>query len=93
MINVNVAYENGYADGYNELLRTIKEERRRKLYFLKQKLIGVAIILFSICTVPILDGDGTMCLITIPLGILLIFTKRMAWMDKYYQEMGGKDEF
>ena len=55
-----------------------KRETKRKakiMYYLKQKLIGIALIILSILIPIINDGDVTVSLITLPLGLLLLFTK------------------
>ena len=44
-------------------------------YFIEQKLIGLAMILISILT-AIVSGEGTVGLIFIPFGILLMITKK-----------------
>lgn len=50
-----------------------------KLYFLIQKLIGVFAVLFSILAM-VLVKDGTVALLFIPLGLYLIFTRRL-WIS------------
>lgn len=57
---------------------------RRQNYFVKQKLNGVAMILLAIFSTIVLDGDATACLLFVPLGGFLIFTKKMVIMDDYY---------
>ena len=58
-----------------------KREAKRKaktMYFLKQKMMGVAMIIISILIPIINDGDATASLITLPLGLFLLFTKEEA---------------
>lgn len=59
---------------------------RKQRYFVKQKLIGLGIIIGSI-VVGVLINDMTICALEIPIGLGLIFTKDMVWMDDYYYEM------
>lgn len=61
-------------------------ERRRRLYFLKQKVIGVFMLILTIFAVKLLDGDATIALLTVPLSLALIFSKEKLWMDNYYFE-------
>ena len=48
---------------------------RDKIYYLKQKLCGVALVSIGVIIPFILDGDATVSLLFIPLGLYLIFTK------------------
>lgn len=61
-----------------------------KSYFIKQKLIGVLTIIVTILLM-IFAEDDTFALITIPIGVMLIFSKEMIWMDSYYCQV-KKDE-
>ncbi len=87
----------GYNEGYRacqlDYRRKVKErkqsmiqEKRRRLYFLKQKVIGVFFLIFTIFAIKLLDGDATIALLTVPLGLTLIFSKEKWWMDNYYFE-------
>lgn len=58
-------------------------EKRRRLYFLKQKVIGIFILVLTILAVKLLDGDATFALLTVPLVLVLIFSKEKLWMDDY----------
>ena len=53
-----------------------KEKRELLLYKAKQKLIGLLAIGISIVTPLLLDGDATISVITLPLGLYLLFTKK-----------------
>ena len=63
-----------------EAKRIINTERKAKmgslLYKAKQKLIGLLAIGVSIATPILLDGDATISVITLPLGLYLLFTKK-----------------
>ena len=48
---------------------------RDKIYYLKQKLYGLIFVIIGVITPIILDGDATVSLLFIPLGLYLIFTK------------------
>ena len=64
----------------SEAKRIINAERKAKrellLYKAKQKLIGLLAIGISIVTPLLLDGDATISVITLPLGLYLLFTKK-----------------
>ena len=62
-----------------EAKRIINAERQAKrealLYYAKQKLLGVVAIGVSIASPLLLDGDATISLIMLPIGLYLLFTK------------------
>ena len=60
---------------------------RRQKYFLKQKAIGLVLIVGTVIVALLVGGDITGALITIPVGLCLCFTKKMIWMDDYYWEV------
>lgn len=55
---------------------------RDRMYYLKQKLCGLVLVIFGIITPVVCDGDATISLLLIPLGIYLIFTKEKVMMIK-----------
>ena len=57
-----------------------KEKRELLLYKTKQKLLGLLAIGISIVTPLLLDGDATISVITLPLGLYLLFTKKKVIM-------------
>lgn len=62
-----------------EARRIIEAERHEKreslLYKAKQKLLGLLAIGVSIASPILLDGDATISLIMLPLGVYILFTK------------------
>ena len=67
-----------------EAKRIINAERKAKreniLYYAKQKLIGLLAIGVSIASPLLLDGDATVSVIMLPLGLYLLFTKKKVIM-------------
>ena len=59
-----------------ETERQVKKEEL--LYKAKQKLLGVLAITASIASPLLLDGDATISLIMLPLGVYMLFTKERA---------------
>ena len=53
----------------------MKMNRRKIMYFLKQKLVGLVLVGFGILIPFVLDGDATVSVIIIPMGLFLIFTR------------------
>lgn len=56
---------------------------KRKRYFIKQKFIGIMIIILSVISVK-LTGDGTASLFLLPIGIFTTLTKEMVITDTYF---------
>lgn len=77
---VEDAYQRGYADAIADM-RKKKEQRRqreqakkaRRWYFIKQKAYGLA-MLAAWAT----EGDITIAVITVPLGLMCLFSKKNA---------------
>ena len=67
-----------------EARRIINAERQAKrkslLYYAKQKFIGLLAIGISIASPILLDGDATISIIMLPLGIYMLFTKEKVIM-------------
>ena len=68
----------------SEAKRIINAERQEKreslLYNVKQKLVGILAICVSIASPILLDGDATISVIMLPLGIYVLFTKEKVIM-------------
>lgn len=79
---------------YEESERERERELKEKFYFLKQKFIGVLTIVGTIVVCnsgwlyneEIQGNDWTIALLSIPFGLILIFTKEKYWMDDYFFE-------
>lgn len=82
-----VQYNNGfeaietvytYEEWFKEYNRLESQRRRRqrteRLYYIKQRLSGLAMVIIGLI-VPLLDGDTTVSLFALPLGIFLMMTK------------------
>lgn len=85
------AYEDGYYDGRRSHRNQMNARRQKKrlrnkrfLYFTRQKIVGILMLLFTILSVKILDGDISIGLITIPVGLMLIFSKEPILTCRYY---------
>lgn len=66
------------------------KDNRRKKYFVKQKLLGLSLIILAIITAILTEGDITLAFILVPIGLGIIFTKEMVLMNDYYYEMKRK---
>lgn len=64
----------------------------RQKYFVKQKLIGIAMLLLTAVSWIVLDGDVTIGILYVPIGIYLIFTKKMWVMDDYFLQIEERKE-
>lgn len=63
-----------------------RERQRRRNYFIQQKLYGIALLLLTIA-VCAFTGDATIAVITVPLGLTLVASKKMWTINDYYREM------
>lgn len=83
------SYINDYADTLEDMRRWQQQERERQArrwYFFKQKALGAVLLVFTVLAVWILEGDATIALITIPLGLALIFSRKKLVVNDYYFE-------
>lgn len=79
---VEDAYQRGYADAIADM-RKKKEQRRqreqakkaRRRYFIKQKAYGLAMLAVTVLAVWATEGDITIAVITVPLGLMCLFSK------------------
>lgn len=71
---------NGYEIGYNLCMRQSRKEKerekQRQLYFLKQKLVGVFLLLLSLVVILLPGTDIGIVFLTVPVGIGLIVSRR-----------------
>lgn len=103
MIAVYKGYEDEYSRGYLDALEDMRrrqqarkqrerERQARRWYFLKQRAAGAALVAVTAWAVWALEGDATIALITIPLALALLFSKKMLVMNDYYFETKEKRE-
>lgn len=64
----------------------MKYVNRKRHYFRKQRLMGLLLALLGVLSAFVLEGDITVALLIVPMGLYLVFTKEMFWMDNYYYE-------
>lgn len=86
MENIAITYDYYTLDQAREIIRKenrIKRDRARRKkkkifkYYLKQKTIGLAVIILSILTATIIK-DATLSVLAMPFGLYLVFTKKRA---------------
>lgn len=68
-----------------------RRRRQRRQYFLKQRLTGVFLLVFTALAVMATGGDATIAIITVPLGLYLVFTKEMLLANDFYRETKERD--
>ena len=61
-----------------------RRRQQRRWYFIKQRLSGIFLIVLTMILIKLLDGDATIALITVPLGLYLAFTKEMCIVNEFY---------
>ena len=52
-----------------------RKVNKDKLYYIKQKLVGVVLIALGAVSVPVSEGDGTAFVMMLFIGLVLIITK------------------
>ena len=88
-------YDLGFLEGYMsckkgyhkraiECRKRQIETREKFLYFLKQKLLGIATLILTVLSIWLLDGDVTIGVIMLPLGLVLIFSNKPLIYGEYY---------
>lgn len=82
-----VAYERGYREGARNQRRKYEERRKRSIYFAKQKALGALMLALSIIIPAAVDGDATVCILTIPIGLALLLSKEMMIYNSYFIEV------
>ena len=58
------------------------KRHKKKIYYIKQKLLGVMLIVLGAASIPISDGDGTAFVMMLFIGLALIGTKDKVLMEK-----------
>lgn len=61
-----------------------------EMYLIKQRIMGVIMIVLGIISAVVLDGDVTACMIVVPLGIWLMVTKK--YVGDYQYEINEDEE-
>lgn len=92
--DLEAAYIKGYMTAElreRERRKKARERKKRKRYFLTQKLYGVAMLILTAVSVKLLEGDITVAFILVPMGIVLITSKEMVIVNKYFWECEGKE--
>lgn len=65
---------------------------RRQSYFAKQKVIGFGMIIASIVLGLIFEDLLIIGVMTLPMGLILIFTKHLILVDSYFLDMQEEEE-
>ena len=74
----------------------LKKERKKmnghNSGLIKQKLLGVFILIVTFIAIPIMDGDATFALFTIPLALFVIFSKTPLLDESSYEDKETEEE-
>lgn len=87
VIHTDTTSKEAVAEFMERYHRREQRERRKqqpRWYFIKQRLYGIALLIFTVLAVKALDGDATIALITVPLGLCMIFGKDMLITNEFY---------
>ena len=75
MITQTLGYINATTESEQTAHTAEDNKHKDKLYYIKQKLIGVILIALGAVSVPVSEGDGTAFLMMLFIGLALIATK------------------
>lgn len=59
-------------------------KKARRWYFIKQKAYGLSMLAVTVLAAWATEGDITIAVITVPLGLMCLFSKKMLIVDNYY---------
>lgn len=59
-------------------------KKARRWYFIKQKAYGLVTLAVTVLAAWATEGDITIAVITVPLGLACLFSKEMLITDNYY---------
>ena len=75
MITQTLDYINATTEGEQTAHTATDNRRKDKLYYIKQKLVGVVLIALGAASVHVSEGDGTAFVMMLFIGLALIATK------------------
>ena len=85
------AYQKGYTDAVADMRKKKKQRQQReqekkacRWYFIKQKAYGLAMLAITVLAVWATEGDITIAVITVPLGLYMIFSNEMLIVNDFY---------
>ena len=76
----------------NLFLKKEKKMNGHNSGLIKQKLLGVFILIVTFIAIPIMDGDATFALFTIPLALFVIFSKTPLLDESSYEDKETEEE-
>ena len=82
MITQTLGYINATTESEQTAHTATDNRRKDKLYYIKQKLLGVVLIALGAASVPVGEGDGTAFVTMLFVGLALIATKDKVLLTK-----------
>ena len=73
-----------YAQKKEQRRQREQAKKARRWYFIKQKAYGLAMLAVTVLAAWATEGDITIAVITVPLGLMCLFSKKMLIVDNYY---------
>ena len=72
-------YEEWFREYNRQETQRKTSQKTERIYYIKQRLSGLAMLIIGVI-VPFLDGDATVSLFALPLGIFLVLTSEKVMM-------------
>lgn len=76
-----LGYINATETVTNNNKTAVDKRHKEKIYYLKQKLLGVMLIVLGAASIPV-EGDGTAFVLLLSIGLMLIGTKDKVLMER-----------
>ena len=89
--NVTFAYAIKTASFMKSIIKEETMMNAHKMYFIQQKLIGVALLMIAILSIVVLK-DATVAIAAVPGGLMFIFSKKMIFAESYFDKMHDEKE-
>ena len=80
MITQTLGYINATTETEQTAHTAADNKHKDKLYYIKQKLVGVVLIALGAASVPVSEGDGTAFVMMLFIGLALIATREKVLM-------------
>ena len=75
MVTQTLGYINATTESEQTVHTATDNRRKDKIYYIKQKLVGVVLIALGAASVPVSEGDGTAFVMMLFIGLALIATR------------------
>lgn len=65
-----------------------RDRKKHRSYIMKQKMLGVLLLVFTVLISAWMEDDASFAIITMPIACMFIFSKEKLFMNDYYFKAG-----